>query len=507
MSDKNKNLSNQDIAQGSPKELPKTRPVTRAARPTRTKPSREPRHAMENQSPAQRIKNFDEVALGYTMEQALAEAKRCLQCKNAPCEAGCPVEVRIKDFISAMIDGDLPLATALLKERNALPAVCGRVCPQETQCEAKCVLAKRGEPVAIGRLERFLADWDRFRPASERNMTRLQPSKHKSIAVIGSGPAGLAAAGELSLRGYYVEIFESLHLPGGVLAYGIPEFRLPNYILEDEVEALKKARVSFQMNTPIGSVASCEELLEEGFSAVFIGVGAGLPKFLNIPGENLNGVYSANEFLTRVNLMNAHEFPKWDTPVQRGRSVVVVGGGNVAMDAARTALRLGAEKVTLTYRRTQAEMPARDEEIEHAIEEGIELCELVAPLEIIGEEGWVTGLRLQKMQLGRADASGRRRPVPVAGEEYVHACDTVISAIGTGANPHLSEVADVEINDWGYLKVDDDGQTSNPRIFAGGDIVTGAATVIEAMGAGKTAAIAIDELLSAGQTGLFAPRG
>jgi glutamate synthase (NADPH/NADH) small chain len=384
---------------------------------------------------------------------------------------------------------------AILKERNALPAVCGRVCPQENQCEAKCVLAKRGEPVAIGRLERFLADWDRNRPANKRNMTKLQACKNKRVAVIGYGPAGLACAGELSLRGYHVEVFEALHSPGGVLAYGIPEFRLPNEILEDEVAALRKSRVAFHMNAPIGALASCEELLEEGFQAVFIGVGAGLPRFMDIPGENLNGVYSANEFLTRVNLMHAHEFPSWDTPVQRGRKVVIVGGGNVAMDAARTALRLGAEEVSLAYRRTQAEMPARDEEIEHAIEEGIKLIELAAPLEVLGEDGWVTGLRLQKMELGRADASGRRRPVALEGEEYVHSCDTVVSAIGTLAHPHLREVADVEVNEWGYLAVGEDGQTSNPRIFAGGDIVTGAATVIEAMGAGKSAAIAIDELL------------
>jgi len=480
-----------------PNDLPRTRPVTRAAKPTRHRPSREPRHAMANQPASQRTNNFDEVALGYTLEQATAEAQRCLQCRNAPCESGCPVEVRIKDFIAAMIGNDLPAGVAALKERNALPAVCGRVCPQENQCEAKCVLAKRGEPVAIGRLERFLADWDRSRPENERNMTKLQSCKHKRVAVIGSGPAGLACAGELSLRGYHVEVFEALHAPGGVLAYGIPEFRLPNDILEDEVAALRKSRVTLHMNAPIGALASCEELLEEGFQAVFIGVGAGLPRFMDIPGENLNGVYSANEFLTRVNLMHAHEFPSWDTPVQRGRKVVVVGGGNVAMDAARTALRLGAEEVTLAYRRTQAEMPARDEEIEHAIEEGVKLLELAAPLEVVGEDGWATGLRLQKMELGRADASGRRRPIPREGEEYTHPCDTVVSAIGTLAHPHLREVADVEVNEWGYLAVGEDGQTSNPRIFAGGDIVTGAATVIEAMGAGKSAAIAIDEMLDA----------
>jgi len=482
-----------------PNPLPRTRPVTRAAKPTRHRPSREPRHAMANQPADERINNFNEVALGYTMEQAKAEAQRCLQCKNAPCEAGCPVEVRIHDFIGAIIEDNLPAAVELLKQRNALPAVCGRVCPQETQCEIKCVLARRGEPVAIGRLERFLADWDRARPVHQRNKTKLQPCMHKRVAVIGSGPAGLACAGELSLRGYYVEVFESLHAPGGVLAYGIPEFRLPNYILDDEIEALSKARVTFHMNAPIGSVASCEELLDEGFAAGFVGIGAGLPKFMEVPGENLNGVYSANEFLTRVNLMHAYEFPKWDTPVQRGRKVVVVGGGNVAMDAARTALRLGAEEVTLAYRRTQAEMPARDEEIEHAIEEGVKLLELAAPLEVVGEDGWVTGLKLQKMELGRADASGRRRPVPVVidgqAEEYVHPCDTVVSAIGTSAHPHMREVADIETNEWGYIAVGEDGLTSNPRIFAGGDIVTGSATVIEAMGAGKSAAIAISEML------------
>ncbi|MCL2680065.1 MAG: NADPH-dependent glutamate synthase [Coriobacteriia bacterium] len=475
------------------RELPRTALVTPAARPTRPVTSREPRHAMAAQPAETRINNFDEVNLGYTFEQAIAEAQRCLQCKNAPCEAGCPVEVRIRDFIAAMIAGDLSLAVSLLKERNALPAVCGRVCPQETQCEAKCVLAKRGEPVAIGRLERFLADWDRFRPPHQRNTTTPHPCKNTRVAVVGSGPAGLACAGELSLRGYHVEVFEALHEPGGVLAYGIPEFRLPNFILADEIETLRKSRVTFHLNAPIGAIASCEELLAEGFAAVFIGVGAGLPRFMNVPGENLNGVYSANEFLTRVNLMRAYEFPKWDTPIMRGRQVLVVGGGNVAMDAARTALRLGASQVILTYRRTQAEMPARDEEIEHAIQEGVQLVELASPLEVIGKDGWVTGIALQKMQLGHADASGRRRPIPQQGEEYVQNCDTVISAIGTLAHPHLREVADVAVCQQGYLIIDEDGRTSNPRIFAGGDIVTGAATVIEAMGAGKAAAIAIDK--------------
>jgi len=461
----------------------------------RRRPSREPRHAMPTQTAGERVQNFDEVALGYTPELARAEAERCLQCKNAPCEAGCPVEVRIRDFIGALIDDDLPRAVAVLKERNALPAVCGRVCPQESQCELTCVLAKRGEAVAIGQLERFLADWDRERPRAQRNVTVHRPECSHRVAVVGSGPASLACAGELSLRGYHVEVFEALHVPGGVLAYGIPEFRLPKEILADEIDSLRRARVLFHTNAPIGAIASAEELLEEGYAAIFIGVGAGLPRFMEVPGENLNGVYSANEFLTRVNLMHAYEFPKWDTPIMRGRQVVVVGGGNVAMDGARTALRLGAQEVTLVYRRTQTEMPARDEEIEHAIEEGVRLVELAAPLEVVGEDGWVTGLRLQKMELGSADASGRRRPVAVKGEEWVLPCDTVVSAIGTLANPHIHEIADVALNEWGYLETDEEGRTSNPRIFAGGDIVTGAATVILAMGAGKTAAVAIDHAL------------
>jgi len=450
---------------------------------------------MPTQAPAERVQNFAEVACGYTPELARAEAARCLQCRKAPCESGCPVGVRIRDFIGAMLDDDLPLAVALLKERNALPAVCGRVCPQESQCEASCVLARRGESLAIGRLERYLADWDRALPRSERNVTKPHAKKNQCVAVVGSGPASLACASELSLRGYCVEVFEALHALGGVLAYGIPEFRLPKVILDDELDSLRRSRVKFHLNAPIGSVASAEELLEEGYAAVFIGIGAGLPRFMGVPGENLNGVYSANEFLTRVNLMHAYEFPKSDTPITHGHQVVVVGGGNVAMDGARTALRLGAQEVTLVYRRTRAEMPARDEEIEHAFEEGVRLVELAAPLEVVGQDGWVTGVRLQEMELGEPDESGRARPIAIEGRERVLPCDTVVNAVGTLANPHLREIADVEINKWGLLVADEEGRTSNPRIFAGGDIVTGAATVILAMGAGKQAAVSIDRTL------------
>jgi glutamate synthase (NADPH/NADH) small chain len=440
--------------------------------------------------------NFGEVTLGYTLELARAEAQRCLQCKNPTCEQGCPVGVYIKDFIAAIIEDDLCRAVAVLKERNALPAVCGRVCPQESQCEKTCVLAKRGEAVAIGRLERFLADWDRNLDPSERNATPHAPKKDLCVAVVGSGPSSLACAGELSLRGYRVEVFEALHTAGGVLAYGIPEFRLPKAILEDEINSLRRARVKFRFNEFVGKITSAEELLTQGYSAVYLGLGAGLPRFMNIPGENHNGVYSANEFLTRVNLMHAYEFPAYDTPLWRGHSVVVVGGGNVAMDAARTALRLGAEKVTLAYRRTQTEMPARAEEVHHAQEEGVQIVELVAPLEIEGSEGWVTALHVQHMELGDPDESGRRRPVAVEGKTLRLECDTVITAIGTRAHPHLFEVADIQVDGRGYIKTDEAGRTSNPRIFAGGDIVTGAATVILAMGAGKTAAETIDQTLT-----------
>lgn len=466
--------------------------------PERHRPSREPRHAMPEQPAAVRAKNFDEVGLGYTDELAYAEAMRCLQCKNPTCEQGCPVSVKIKEFIGEVIAGNLPESVRALKERNALPAVCGRVCPQESQCEAACVLAKKGEAVAIGRLERYVADWDRAREASQRNRTKPHPKTGKKCAVVGSGPAGLACAGELSLLGYDVTVFEAFHTGGGVLAYGIPEFRLPKAILKDEIDSLAAAGVKFEYNQVVGKITDTDELLNElGFDAVFMGTGAGLPTFLGIPGENHNGVYSANEFLTRVNLMKAYEFPTYDTPIWRGRNVAVIGGGNVAMDAARTAVRLGASKVMLVYRRTEAEMPARREEIHHAKEEGIVIRELCAPLEVVGNEGWCTGLRVAQMQLGEPDESGRRRPVTVEGAEFTIECDTVISAVGTRANPLVAQAAPhVSLSKWGYIEADDQGRTSDVRVFAGGDIVTGAATVILAMGAGKDAAHAIDEFLS-----------
>ncbi|MBK5211425.1 MAG: NADPH-dependent glutamate synthase [Coriobacteriia bacterium] len=466
------------------------------------RPSREPRQVMGMQDPKVRHRNFDEVALGFTEEQARAEADRCLQCKNPTCEQGCPVNVRIRDFIGGILDDDFCGGVAALRERNALPAVCGRVCTQETQCEAACVLSKKGTPVAIGGLERFLADWDRSREPGMRCKTVAAPRNGKRVAVIGSGPSGLACAGELSLLGYGVTVYESLHTAGGVLAYGIPEFRLPKSILQDEVEALRTARVEFKFDQVVGRITNAQELLDEqGFSAIFLGTGAGLPIFLGIPGENQNGVFSANEYLTRVNLMRAYDFPKTDTPVWRGNRVVVIGGGNVAMDSARTALRLGAAEVYLVYRRTEEEMPARIEERNHAKEEGVIFKELYAPLEVVGDQGWCTGLRVQRMRLGQPDASGRRSPMPIEGEESVIECDTVISAVGTRAHHLAGKISDVKMTDRGYVEADDDGRTSNPRIFAGGDIVTGAATVILAMGAGKKAAHAIDEYVKNRPTG------
>lgn len=468
-------------------------------RPTHRK-SGLPRNPMPEQEPKVRARNFEEVGYGYTAEQAKAEAERCIQCPNPKCEQGCPVSVRIRDFIGGIINDDMEYAVAALKDRTALPAVCGRVCPQETQCEEQCILSKMDEPVAIGRLERYVADYDRNRPAEERccaTAADIEQSGHR-VAVIGAGPAGLACARDLAMLGHGVTIFESLHTAGGVLAYGIPEFRLPKAILHAEVDALEALGVEFKFNEVIGKIATAEELIsEDGFSAVFVASGAGLPVFLGVPGENLNGVYSANEFLTRVNLMRAYDFPNVDTPIWRGNKVIVIGGGNTAMDASRTALRLGAQEVYLTYRRTEAEMPARLEEIHHAKEEGVMLRELVAPLEMIGDMGQVTGMRVAQMELGEPDASGRRRPVPVQGEgaEYVIECDTVIVAVGTRSHPLTREVAQVDLTERGNIKVNEFGQTSNPAIFAGGDSVTGGATVILAMGAGKDAAVGIDRYI------------
>ncbi len=466
----------------------------------RHKASRAPRTPMPERPPAQRATDFGEVAYGYSLEEATAEANRCLQCKNPTCEAGCPVNIRIKDFIGAVIDGDLTRGVAVLKERNALPAVCGRVCPQEEQCERACVLAKKGEPVAIGRIERFLGDHDLSCELDHRCVPEVAAPSGKRCAVVGSGPAGLACAGELAKLGHAVTVFESLHAAGGVLTYGIPEFRLPAQVVEAEIEMLTSIGVEIVTDAVVGQLYDVAELLgEEGYDAVFLGTGAGLPVFLGIPGENLNGVYSANEFLTRVNLMRAYDFPHADTPVWRGRSVAVVGGGNVAMDAARTALRLGAQDVFLVYRRTEDEMPARNEEVHHAKEEGVAFKTLCSPSEITGRDGWVTGIVATRMELGEPDDSGRRAPVCVLGSDFEIPCDTVIIAAGTRANPLTAKAApEMELNRRGYVVTDEDGATNVAGVWAGGDIVTGAATVILAMGAGKKAARSMDAWLRSG---------
>ncbi|MBV6511094.1 MAG: Glutamate synthase [NADPH] small chain [Ignavibacteriaceae bacterium] len=453
---------------------------------------------MPEQDPAERRSNFKEVNLGFTEELARMEAERCLQCPKPVCVEGCPVGVKIKDFIGLVAVGDFAGAAAKLKEDNALPAVCGRVCPQEEQCEAKCVTGVKGEPVAIGRLERFVADYEReklgIRPAV------VQPKKGKRVAVIGSGPAGLSCAGDLVQRGYDVTVFEALHEIGGVLIYGIPEFRLPKEIVKAEVNGLKELGVEFRTNAVIGFTDTIDELFEEGYDAVFVGVGAGLPYFMNIPGENYNGVYSANEFLTRVNLMKAYRFPEYDTPVFdcKDKTVAVFGGGNTAMDAVRTSKRLGAKNAMIIYRRSEKEMPARIEEVHHAKEEGIEFLMLTNPLEFTGDEaGWLRGVKLQKMELGEPDASGRRKPVPLEGSEYILPIDMAVVAIGNGSNPIIKNTTpDLEHNRRGNIVVDPETmKTTKEGVFAGGDIVTGGATVILAMGAGRKAAAAIDEYL------------
>ena len=463
----------------------------------RHRPARIPRTAMPERDATTRAKDFEEVTLGYTEEMARAEASRCLQCKNPTCIEGCPVNIDIKSFIGEMINGDYTAAVAVLKERNALPAVCGRVCPQEEQCESRCVLAKKGESVAIGRLERWLGDFDLACELEHRCVPEVGEDSGKRVAVVGSGPAGLACAGELRRFGHSVTIFESLHATGGVLTYGIPEFRLPKHIVQAEVGLLEEMGVEIVCDVVVGATYTIDDLMTEGgFDAVFVGNGAGLPIFLGIPGENLNGVYSANEFLTRVNLMRAYEFPRADTPVWRGRKVAVVGGGNVAMDAARTAKRLGADEVFLVYRRTADEMPARKEEVHHASDEGVEFKMLCSPVEILGKDGWVTGIVANTMELGEPDASGRRAPVCVMGADFTIDCDTVIVALGTRANPLLPKTTpDMEISKRGYIVTDENGATSKPGVYAGGDIVTGSATVILAMGAGKRAARAMDEWL------------
>ncbi len=454
------------------------------------------RMPMSEQAAGDRIENFQEVPLGYTPEEAMAEARRCLQCKKSVCKEGCPVNVAIPEFLALIADGKFVEAARKIKETNCLPAICGRVCPQETQCEERCLLGKRHDAVAIGRLERFAADYER-----EHNMIELPakaPPTGKKVAVVGSGPAGLAVAGDLILLGHEVTIFEAFHKAGGVLMYGIPEFRLPKDIVDCEVDYLRKLGVQVELNQVIGKSISIDELLdEEGFDAVFIGVGAGLPYGMGVPGENLGGVYLANEYLTRANLMKAYAFPQYATPVLRGQNVCVIGGGNVAMDAARTARRLSDGEVHILYRRSREELPARAEEIHHAEEEGIHFRMLCSPIEYVGDSrGMVQEVRCQVMELGEPDASGRRRPVPVPGEEFTLPADLVIIAIGSGANPLLTKTVEgVELNKRGYIVADQSGATTRPGIWAGGDIVTGSATVILAMGAGKAAAQDIHEYL------------
>ena len=452
------------------------------------------KNEMPAQAPDVRNKNFKEVALGYTAETAVDEAKRCLNCKHKPCVGGCPVKIHIPDFIAKVAEGKFEEAYQIIQKSSSLPAVCGRVCPEETQSEQKCVRGVKGEPVAIGRLERFVADWHNEHSCDLP--VKAQPNGHK-VAVVGSGPAGLTCAGDLAKRGYDVTVFEALHLAGGVLVYGIPEFRLPKAIVQKEIDNLNALGVKVETNMVIGKVLSVDELMDEfAFEAVFIGSGAGLPRFMNIPGENLKDVYSANEFLTRVNLMKAYKEDA-RTPIAHAKKVAVVGGGNVAMDAARCAKRLGAEEVTIVYRRSEAELPARREEVEHAKEEGISFKLLTNPVRILeGENGFVGGMECVEMELGEPDASGRRSPVVKENSEFTMDVDCVIMAIGTSPNPLIkSTTKGLETQRWGGIIADENGQTSREGVFAGGDAVTGAATVILAMGAGKTAAEAIDEYI------------
>ncbi len=457
---------------------------------------RVPKVRMPEQIPEERIKNFEEVALGYLPEQALEESLRCLQCKKSPCIGGCPVEIDIPAFIKLIREEKFLEAAWKIKEKNSLPAICGRVCPQEDQCEKMCILSKKDEPVAIGRLERFVADLERME--GKIKIPRKKRKTGKRVAIIGAGPAGLTAAGDLARMGHEVTIFEALHKAGGVLVYGIPEFRLPKSIVGSDIDFVRKLGVEIHTSAVVGKLFTVDELLKDGYNAVFIGTGAGLPLFMNISGENLNGVYSANEFLTRANLMKAYLFPEYDTPIKRGKKVAVIGGGNVAMDSARTALRLGAEKVYLVYRRTENEMPARIEETHHAREEGIDFRTLTLPTRVLGSDGWVAGMECLKMKLGEPDKSGRPRPLPIEGSQFVLDVDVVIVAIGTSANPLLlTTIPDLNLTTRGYIEADSEtGATSKPGVFAGGDIVTGAATVILAMGAGRKAARTIQSYLS-----------
>jgi glutamate synthase (NADPH) small chain len=453
---------------------------------------------MPRQEAVVRAKNFKEVALGYTPEMAAEEASRCIQCPKRPCVEGCPVNVDIPEFIKAVREGKMTDAVSALKNKNALPGICGRVCPQESQCEAKCTLAKQKAPVAIGRLERYVADWERENKAATSAGTPLLPPTGKKVAVIGSGPAGLTAAADLVKKGHGVTIFEALHVGGGVLMYGIPEFRLPKEIVQNEVNFVKSLGAELVLDAVIGKCDTIDELLANGYDAVFLGTGAGLPMFLNIPGENANGIYSANEWLTRTNLMKAYLFPNYDTPLRVGKKIAVIGGGNVAMDAARCALRLGAEEVYIVYRRSETELPARREEVENAMEEGIIFKFLTNPTRFLDDgKGWVSGMECIVMELGEPDASGRRRPIAKKGSEFVMQIDTVVVALGTTPNPLIASTTEgLKTTSHGTVMADEStGKTVKNKVWAGGDIVTGAATVISAMGAGKRAAADIDKYL------------
>jgi glutamate synthase (NADPH) small chain len=458
-----------------------------------------PRAAMPEQAPEVRRRNFEEVPLGYTREMAMEEASRCLQCKKPACVEGCPVNVDIPGFIKLIKEGDFTGSIRNLWTKNALPAVCGRVCPQEIQCEGLCILAKKGDPVAIGNLERFAADYERVHGTGALP-PKAEPTG-KKVAVVGSGPSSLTVAGDLIVKGHAVTVLEAFHKPGGVLVYGIPEFRLPKEIVAQEINFLERQGAEVQCNAVVGRTVSIDELFEEGYDAVYLGVGAGLPRFLNVPGENLIGILSANEYLTRANLMKAYLFPKVDTPIPRGKNVVVLGAGNVAMDAARTAMRLGADSVKIVYRRSREEMPARAAEIHHAEEEGIEMFLLTAPTKFTGnDKGRLTGMECLQMELGEPDDSGRRRPVPKEGSEFQMDCDLAIIAVGSGANPLLTQsTPDLKLNQWDYIMADPQtGKTSKKGVWAGGDIVTGAATVILAMGAGRKAADSMHDYLTWG---------
>ncbi|SFN07238.1 NADPH-dependent glutamate synthase [Thermodesulforhabdus norvegica] len=452
---------------------------------------------MPKQPPETRRLNFEEVALGYTDDLARLEAERCLECKKPTCVRGCPVMVDIPDFIGEIKKGNPEGALKIIKNKNSLPGICGRVCPQELQCEKQCILAKKGAPVAIGRLERYVADWELHN--GRRSIPEIAPSSGRRVAVVGSGPAGLTCAADLARMGHSVTIFEALHVAGGVLVYGIPEFRLPKRIVQAEVAYVASLGVEIRLDAIVGRTVQVDELLSDGYDAVFLGIGAGAPIFLDVPGKNLNGIYSANEFLTRINLMKAYLFPEYDTPIKVGRRVAVIGGGNVAMDASRCAVRMGAQEVFVVYRRSEKEMPARHEEIENAQEEGVIFKVLTTPVRFIGDEhGWVRAMECVQMELGDPDESGRRRPVPKPGSEFILEVDTVIMSLGNSPNPLVPQnTPGLETTRWGTIVADENGRTSKRGVWAGGDIVTGAATVISAMGAGKRAALDIDAYLKA----------